>query len=377
MFVRLRNCLSGSSFGETDCVVESVCGVMAENVSSYVLEGVAALIERAGQDPVALAKRVEINPAALYQSDILVNEVKVNDLFEEAAKVCDDRFFGLKIAAIKGLDMLGPLWLLTRNARTVGESLNLLTDNLAIHTQALSADVVDEGSAGISLNMEVSRLKLDVFQTAPKNTAVTQIVELSIAVICKNLRGSLGGGWVPRYVQFRHAAPSDTHPLRKVFGEHLFFNQDVNAIHLSHEDLQTPNYRNPLNKISSDAHKVVSRDLESRVGQGMNFVQRVRRIIRTLINDEGVTAGEVAKTLSIPVRTLQYRLKKHNTSYQGLYDKTREELAKHYLTKSELPVSAIAERLHFTDTAALSKFFKKRVGHSPREYAKRMRILNE
>jgi AraC-like DNA-binding protein len=347
---------------------------MAENIASYVLEGVAALIEQAGQDPVALAKRVELNPAALYQSDILINEVKVNDLFEEAAKVCGDRFFGLKISAIKGLDTLGPLWLLTRNASTVGESINLLTDNLAIHTQALTAYVVDEGSAGISLNVEISRQKLDVFHTAPKNTAITQMVELSLAVTCKNLRGSLGAGWVPRYAQFRHAAPTDLKPLRKVFGEHLFFNQDVNAIHLSHEDLQAPNYRNPLNKISSDAKKIAARDIESSVGQGMTFVQRVGRIIRTLINDQGVTAGEVAKTLNIPVRTLQYRLKKHNTSYQDLYDKAREELAKHYLTRSELSISAIAERLHFTDTAALSKFFKKRVGHSPREYAKRVRI---
>ncbi len=350
---------------------------MAERISSNILEGVASLIEKAGQDPVAIAKRVEINPAALFQSDLLVNEVKINDLFEEAAKACGDRFFGLKIAAIKGLDMLGPLWLLARTASTVGESLHILTENLAIHTQGMTMHIVDEGAAGVSLNMEIIRTKLDAFQAAPRNTAITQVVEVSLAVTCKNLRESLGADWVPRYAQFRHAAPTDTKPLRKVFGEHLFFNQDVNAIHLSQEDLQTPHYRNPRNRISRDAKKVTARDLESSVGQGMSFVQRVGRIIRTLINDQGVTAGEVADTLNIPVRTLQYRLKKHNTSYQALYDKAREELAKHYLTKSELPVSAIAERLHFTDTAAMSKFFKKRVGFSPREYAKRMRILDE
>ena len=344
---------------------------MSDNIPSYVLEGVAALIEKAGQDPVELAKRVELNPAALYQSDIQINEIKVNDLFEEAAKTCGDRFFGLKIAAIKGHDTLGPLWLLARNASTVGEYLKLLTDNLAIHTQAMTMHIVDEGRAGVSLNMEITQLKLDTFQSAPRNTAITQMVELSLAVTCKNLRQSLGAGWVPRYAQFRHAAPTNVQPLRKVFGEHLFFNQDVNAIHLSHEDFQAPHYRNPLNKISLDAKRISTRDLESSVGQGMSFVQRVGRIIRTLINDEGVTAGEVAKTLNIPVRTLQYRLKKHNTSYQDLYDKTREELAKHYLTKSELSISAIAERLHFTDTAALSNFFKGRVGHSPREYAKK------
>jgi len=52
-------------------------------------------------------------------------------------------------------------------------------------------------------------------------------------------------------------------------------------------------------------------------------------------------------------------------------------LARHYLSKSELSITAIAERLHFADTAALSNFFKSRVSHSPREYVKKVRALRE
>lgn len=350
---------------------------MPDTIPSYVLEGIAGLIEQAGQDPVAIAKSVELNPAALFQSDILVNEVKINDLFEEAAQVCGDRFFGVKAGLLKGLDMIGPLWLLAQHASSVGEVLTLLSENMALHTQGFSTLVNDEGEAGISLAVEITKLRLDLFQTAPKNTTVTQVIEHSMTVICKELRGSLGFNWFPRYVQFRHSAPEDMSLLQKVFGEHLYFNQDVNAIHLSREDAQAPNYRNPDNTISSEAKKLVARDLEASVGQGMGFVQRVGRIIRTLINNQGVTAKDVANTLNIPLRTLQYRLKKHNTSYQAQYDKVREELAKHYLAKSELSVSAIAERLHFNDTAALSKFFKNRVGVTPSDYAKRMRLLDE
>ncbi|BFM17572.1 hypothetical protein R50073_37550 [Maricurvus nonylphenolicus] len=350
---------------------------MADNIPSYVLEGIASLIEQAGQDPVAIAKSVELNPAALFQSDMLVNEVKVNDLFEEAARVCEDRFFGVRAGQLKGLDMIGPLWLLALHASTVGEALKLLSDNMALHSQGVSFLVNDQSDAGMSVVIEVAKLKLDLFQSAPKNSGFTQIVEHSMTVICKELRGSLGHNWCPRYVQFRHSAPSDLKPLQKAFGEHLFFNQDVNAIHLSRDDALTPNHRNPDNSISSKAKNLISRDLEASVGHGISFVQRVGRIIRTLINDRGVTAQEVANTLNIPLRTLQYRLKKHNTSYQAQYDKVREELAKHYLSQSELSVSAIAERLHFTDTAALSKFFKNRVGLTPSEYAKRVRLLDK
>lgn len=350
---------------------------MADNIPSYVLEGIAGLIQQAGQDPVAIAKSVELNPAALYQSDILVSEVKINDLFEEAAQVCGERFFGVKAGQLKGFDMIGPLWLLAQQASNVAEGITLLSENMALHSKGFSPLVNDEGEAGISVSIEIAKLRLDLFQTAPKNTSVTQIVEHIMTMICKELRGSLGVNWFPRYVQFRHSAAGDISLLQKVFGEHLYFNQDVNAIHLTREDALAPNYRNPDNTISHEAKKLVARDLEARVGQGMSFVQRVGRIIRTLINNQGVTAKDVANTLNIPLRTLQYRLKKHNTSYQAQYDNVREELAKHYLAKSELSVSAIAERLHFNDTAALSKFFKNRVDVSPSEYAKRMRILDE
>jgi AraC-like DNA-binding protein len=349
---------------------------MIDNLPSYVLEGAASLIEKAGQDPVAIAKSVGINPAALYRPDTLINEVKFNDLLEEAARVCDDRFFGLKIGQIKSLDTLGPLWLLVRNASSVGDFLSLLSENMAIHSQALNFTVIDQGESGVSFVVEVPRPELGAIRAVPRNRSITQVIELSLAVVCINTRRSLGAKWVPNYVQFRHAPPSDTKPLRKVFGEHLFFNQDVNAIHLSRGDVQAPYYLNPHNRVTTEAQRITARELESTVGLGTSFVQRVSRIIRLLINDRGVTAGEVAEALNIPLRTLQYRLKKHNTSYQELYDKAREELARHYLTSSELPVGAIAERLHFTDTAALSKFFKNRVGFPPREYAKKKRKLD-
>jgi len=350
---------------------------MVDNIRSYVLEGVSELIESGGQNPVDLALSVGLNPEALYQADLLINEVKVNDLFEEAAKVCDDRFFGLKFAQKIGLDTLGPLWLLARNGSSVGEMLSLISNNMALHTQGLGCHIVDEGDSGFSLNLEVKRLKLGVASRAPKNTSIVQVVELSLATVCLELQRSLGAGWFPSYVQFRHAQPADTSLLRKLFGENLYFNQDVTAIHITREDFKRPNYRNLTNTISPLGKKVIERELESSIGQSLSFVPRVERLIRLLINDQGASLGEVAKALNLPQRTLQYRLKQYTTSYQTLYDTVRLDLVKHYLSKSDLSVTAIAERLHFSDTAALSNFFKRRVRHSPRAYAKKVRALAE
>ena len=77
--------------------------------------------------------------------------------------------------------------------------------------------------------------------------------------------------------------------------------------------------------------------------------------------------------LNVKPRTLQYRLKYNQSSYQALYDAARLDLARHYLKKSDLSIAAVSERLHFKDCAAFSRFFKARMGHTPRAYASRAR----
>ncbi len=346
---------------------------MADQVPSNVLEGVADLIESYGHNPAEIATRVGVSPSALYSSDLLISELKVNDLFEEAAHSCGDRFFGLKLSKVRGFDTLGALWLLARNAKTVGEKLTIISENMALHVQAMSCYIATDKSSGKSLVFEFGRSGLSstraaIEENAPRNTSAIQVTELSLALCCKELRRSLGAHWNPVYVQFQHGAPETHEPLRKVFGEHVFFNQDVNAIHISNDDFDHPNYRNPNNTISSAGQKVIEREMEASIGQSLSFVQRTSRIIRLFINDQGCTLKDVAQALNLPVRTLQYRLKKNQTSYQKLYDSVRFDLAKHYLSQSELSVGSISERLHFTDAAAFSHFFKRRQGTTPREF---------
>ncbi len=202
-------------------------------------------------------------------------------------------------------------------------------------------------------------------------TGRVQVIELGLAISCYELRRLLGNSWRPDYVQFRHAAPDVMAPLQRVFGENLHFNQDVNAIHLRPED-----YNHQLRSVPDVDRKVFQRELETSVGHGMPFALRVDRIIRLLINDAGCSVETVADALNTNSRTLQYRLKQNQTSYQALYDIARIDLAKHYLSNSDLSIAAITERLHFTDAATFSRFFKKQTGHSPRKYSKHKRLSN-
>lgn len=76
------------------------------------------------------------------------------------------------------------------------------------------------------------------------------------------------------------------------------------------------------------------------------------------------------------LRTLQHRLKQNNSSYQAQYNTVRLDLARYYLGTSELSISAVAERLRFTDSAAFSNFFREQTGYCPRGYLQQVRKIS-
>ena len=331
---------------------------MRKILRSRSLEGMVGLIESYGHNADMLARRVGLTQEALYRPDLIINDEVFNDLLEEAAQVCNDRFFALKLAQLQGFDVLGPLWPLIRSANTVGEALQLLVGHLEFFSQAISAYLAADNT-GTSLCYEVRRVNAP---TRPRHTGRVQVIELGLAASCYALRRLLGNSWRPEFAQFRHGAPECLSPLHEVFGKKLNFNQDVNAIHFPRAD-----YERPLPTLDINL-ELARRELDASMAQEIPFTLRVDRIIRILINGEGCSVRKVADTLGMSPRTMQYQLKQHNTSYQALYDYARVDLAKHYLKKSDLSIGAITERLYFADTAAFSRFFKVKTGISPRQY---------
>ena len=344
---------------------------MANLVPSVVLEGVAELIEQNGQDPVELFRRVGIPEAAILEPNVLIRPERYADLLELAAIECSDRFFGLKVGCLQRFDIMGNLWLMARQAETIGEEMQLICENLALHTDTMTSYISNDGTSGKLMSFEFKTPVNPQSRKKPLPWSHVQASELILSLTCNEFRRSLGHDWMPDYVQFRHAAPAkDKTPLYKVFGHRVFFNQDVHAIHLTNEDFSQPNTQGPGSEAATEIHKKNTRAFQSTFGLGESFIGRVNRIIRLLVNDEGCTASDVAHLVDLPERTLRYRLKKYNTSYQALYDKARLEIAQNYLINSELAVNAIAERLHFTNTSSFSSFFKRQTGQSPRNFVK-------
>lgn len=86
----------------------------------------------------------------------------------------------------------------------------------------------------------------------------------------------------------------------------------------------------------------------------------------------GITTMDgIAESLSIPARTLKYKLNQQGTTLQQLRDKIREELARQYLQHSPQSFTQIAYSLGFSDPAHFNRAFKRWSGETPTAYRKR------
>ena len=98
----------------------------------------------------------------------------------------------------------------------------------------------------------------------------------------------------------------------------------------------------------------------------------VNLVYQVLMQVRGVfpNAPEVAETLHLSERSLHRKLANQSMSYGQILDNVRLRRARELLDTSNLPLAEVADRLGFSETASLSRFFRRVSGVSPSAYRK-------
>ena len=107
-----------------------------------------------------------------------------------------------------------------------------------------------------------------------------------------------------------------------------------------------------------------------RTAPGTGFVDTLRQLAGTLLNDEEVSPRieTLAEITGLSVRTLQRQLTKCGLSYTQLVDQARYQAATRLLKDSGIRITDIAMALNYTDAANFTRAFKRWAGITPREY---------
>ena len=121
--------------------------------------------------------------------------------------------FGLLVGQREGIESLGALGRLMRQAPDVGTALQDLVLHLQVHDRgAIPTLVAEDGQV---------ELGYSVYQKGAKNTG--QIYDIAMAMALNLVKSLCGPDWLPSQVLFRHSQPTDRGPYRRRFKVPLQF----------------------------------------------------------------------------------------------------------------------------------------------------------
>ena len=72
---------------------------------------------------------------------------------------------------------------------------------------------------------------------------------------------------------------------------------------------------------------------------------------------------------------MQRKLKEGGTSYRHLLNEVRVELAKDWLSNSDIPITHMAERLRYSGLATMTRAFKAQTGLTPKAWRRKAQEL--
>lgn len=103
----------------------------------------------------------------------------------------------------------------------------------------------------------------------------------------------------------------------------------------------------------------------SRIDRAMPLHERVQSVLFESLPSGEASVDVVARRLGLSPRTLQRRLKPEGISFKQIVCATREKLARHYLTKTDLGYKEISFLIGFDEPSSFFRAFREWTGVTP------------
>ncbi len=326
-------------------------------IRSSPLAAYPALVRELGGDAVGLLNRFQIPQELVSREDGFLPFASLNGLYEASAKslYCPD--FGLRLAGRQGLDILGPIAVIARNAESVSSGIQALARYMHIHSPALQVGIAPQDALTFRLTLTIAE---------PNLHQVSQITENSVGVGLQILK-LLGGSFArPLSVAFSHARLADEQVYRDFFGCPVAFNQPSNGFLLPVALLGQK-----IEAADPEVNRIAVAYLESQptfsTSYGVMPLQdHVRQLIRRLLPTGECRIDTVAEQLCLHTRTFQRRLAEAGLRFEEVLDGERRLLAERYLAESGLYLGQISGLLGYAEQSAFNRSCRRWFGATPR-----------
>ena len=313
----------------------------SHTTSSAWIQGIVDLFEGAGLDVPGILAEAGVERALLADPNNRAPTELVSRLWRVAAERSGNPAIGLihpHVPKPGNFDIVAYAMLSSRCLRTAiqdfARHLRLVSDaaSISLETQA---------------DAEIVRLNFRLFgggEPMPR-----QRVEFDLLTMLTFCRWVSGRAIKPAGLFLVWPAPADAAPFDEAFQCPLFFDAAFNGIDFLQSDIDAPlpGY-NPA--VASLHDKLIEQRLAAMDDSPISGRAR-DEITRRLATGEP-RREQVAQALNVSDRTLTRRLQEEGTSFQQLLDRTRCDLAQHYLSDPRMSLAEVAYLLGFSDQSA-------------------------
>jgi AraC-like DNA-binding protein len=329
---------------------------MASLVRATNLWGYGDLLRELGADPQPFLSRFGIPPGVEYEEDAFIPFEATVRMLEASADELNCPDLGLRLSHWQGLDILGPIAVIARNASTVLGGLESIASYLYVHSPALKLTVGSRTpDADVRFTFEV---------VEPGLPYVLQAYELSMANGVRMIRLMGGPEARPRAISFMHEPRGSDAAYSEALGCPVRFGQTWCGFdlprHLAGKRIETAD---------PETRRIATKYLESNyLPSTATLSERVAELARRLLPTGQCSVEAIGNQLALHPRTLQRGLAAEGVRCQDLIERERRDQAARYLAESRFPLSQIASLLGYTEQSTFNRSCRRWFGKTPRQY---------
>jgi AraC-like DNA-binding protein len=329
-------------------------------IRARALTGYADLAARHGGDAQWLLARAGIAPQTLDVPEGTLPLARMAALLHDSASTLGVPDFGLQLARLQDIDVLGPVALFARHAATVGEACSAIARNLPYHSPAIQLFLEpDPGRPGYTQ----FRFELLLGATLP----LRQMFELCLGVsqhFLQSVTHQPGHDW---HIDFRHGSALPDHCYHEYFNGTVRTRQALDRLSLPSALLELP-----LAPGSSMLQEAAERYVSNVIRRfPLDIVQQVEAMVERDLASGGGNLVQIARQLGLHERTLQRRLKEHGVFFEDIVDRLRRHRAEEFLSHPAIPLAQVASLLGYTEQSSFIRVCKRWFDTTPQVYRDR------
>jgi hypothetical protein len=247
-----------------------------------------------GTDPSNVLRRVGLEPDAFSNLDNALSYRALGRLIAECVRETGREDFGLRVGARMGATAIGLTGLVSLNAPTVREALEVIAGGLKTS---------DTGGA-LVLETRGAEACARYVVAAPGVEGADQIVDGAMAILVNTLRAVCGAAWRASRVSLTRDPPRAKAPFSRFFDAPVEFAAPLAGVTFDAATLDWP----VCNRNPEYADILAPLHQEAVASARGDIVSAVRSILRVQIAGGAATRNGVARALGLNPRTLAHRL---------------------------------------------------------------------